>query len=69
MTADRGPVRTLDELDEWEDDDARYCEDCGAELDTNEPSPCDHCTRLSACIDDMCHGLGHCMHDELAARP
>ena len=65
---------TLDEIDypEWEDEDdeeAPRCRICDQLLRENEPYTCDDCTGLRHCIDDMCHGLGYCMHDPEAIQP
>ncbi len=55
--------------DEFYDDDVtsgladdRQCVVCDAPLDWNDRNPCDDCTNLGTCVDDICHGLGYCMH-------
>ena len=56
--------------DTWDDlDDERRCVVCDASLDFNDRNPCDDCTGLRRCIDDMCQGSGYCLHDPVAMQP
>jgi hypothetical protein len=49
--------------DAWDDlDEGLHCDVCGAPVEFGERNPCDDCTGLRGCPDDMCHGLGYCMH-------
>ena len=58
-----------DEVWDELDDEPIRCEVCDAELDYNDRNPCDDCTGLRHCVDDICHGLGYCMHDPDAWQP
>lgn len=56
----------------WADDSdegGERCMACDAELDLNDRNPCDDCTGLRGCADDICHGIGYCMHDSNAWIP
>lgn len=57
-----------DFADEMPEDDVR-CSVCGAELDFGDRDPCDDCTGLRRCVDDICHGSGYCIHDPEAFIP
>lgn len=56
---------------DWDDADPsdRECVVCSALLDFDDRNPCDECTGLDGCPDDMCHGQGYCMHKVGAWRP
>ena len=63
-------MSALEQVDYDEFDDGRLrCSVCDAEAMFDDRDPCDDCTGLRGCIDDICHGLGYCMHDPDAYRP
>ncbi len=59
---ERFPLPTIElEYDDGEDEE-RPCDLCGGDLDLNEFHVCRDCSGLARCPDDICHGLGYCMH-------
>ncbi len=46
----------------FDDDEPRRCRLCDGELGPNDFDLCRDCTGLRGCPDDICHGLGYCMH-------
>ena len=53
------------EFVEFDEDDAEpSCDVCDGPLESPEAGQivCDDCTGLAHCVDDICYGLGYCMH-------
>jgi len=54
----------------WDDlDEGPVCNVCGYPVEHDDRNPCDDCTGLRRCIDDMCRGAGYCLHEPGAFQP
>lgn len=64
------PITRIAYEDTWTEVDMdTRCDVCLGPLDLNEGPVCDECTGLAHCPDDICHGIGYCMHRADSWRP